>query len=379
MLTVNCIGLGHWGPNLVRIFAGHPQARVGTVCDLSEERLALVRDNIPADFQLSRDALATVCDPAADAIVIATPTETHFELARTALAAGKHVLVEKPMCRTVREGLELQALAQQQGRILCVGHVFLFNNSIRAVKQLIDDGELGRIRYLYSTRTNLGPIRSDVNALWDLAAHDLSILNYWLGTEPVGVTATGMAYLDPQVEDVVAASFIYPENVLACVHASWLNPRKVREITVVGEQKMAVWNDMDLTEPLRVYHKSVDVRREEGYADSFAKFHMQVRSGDVSIPRIAGGEPLEAECNHFLECIRDGKQPLNDAENGLQVLRALEAADRSMREMSALVPLSADEPLPVIAFQRRPLRPQPPQEFGERIAREMSRITTKAG
>ncbi len=340
MITVNCVGLGHWGPNLARIFASHSLSRLGTVCDLSAERLALVRRNIPAGFETSTDPMATVCDPNADAVVIATPTHTHFELAKAALQAGKHVLVEKPLCHTVREGEELQALAKKHQRILCVGHVFLFNGGIRAVKELIDAGELGAIRYIYATRTNLGPIRSDVNAFWDLAAHDISILNYWLNVEPIEVNATGMAYLHPDVEDVVVANLVFPNKVLGCMHASWLNPKKVREITVVGEQKMVVWNDMDLNEPLRVYHKSVDVQREPGYADSFAGFRMQIRTGDVVIPKIVGGEPLGAECTHFLECIRDGKQPLNDAENGLKVLRVLEAADRSMREKSALVPLS---------------------------------------
>ena len=349
MITVNCVGLGHWGPNLVRIFACHPLSRVGTVCDLSEDRLALVRRSVPSSFQQSRDALATVRDPAADAVVIATPPHTHFELAQAALKAGKHVFVEKPLCPTAGECAELQALAKKHDVRLCVGHVFLFNNGIRAVKNLIDNGELGEIRYIFSTRTNLGPIRSDVNALWDLAAHDVSIMNYWLKSPPVSVTAHGMAYLHPNVEDVVVANFVYPSKILSCVHASWLNPKKVREITVVGEQKMAVWNDMDLTEPLRIYNKSVDVQREPGYADTFAKFRMLVRSGDVLIPKIPGGEPLETECTHFLECIRDHVEPINNGENGLQVVRALEAADRSMRQNSALVSLDAkvSKPQPI--------------------------------
>jgi len=350
VITVNCIGLGHWGPNLARLFAVNPLSRLGTVCDLSEDRLALVKRNIPAQFQCSRDGMATATDPAADAVVIATPTHTHFELAQAALQSGKHVLVEKPICQTSKEAEELVKIAAQYNRILAVGHVFLFNNGIRHVKKLISSGELGKIRYIYSTRTNLGPIRSDVNAFWDLAAHDVSILNYWLDAEAESVSATGAAYLNPEVEDVVVANFVYPGKVLGCVHASWLNPKKVRDIVVVGEQKMVVWNDMDLAEPVRVYHKSVDVTREETYSDTFGKFRMQVRNGDVVIPKVNAGEPLDAECTHFLECIAKGQQPVNDGHNGVKVLRALEAADRSLGQKSAMVPVTP----PALSLVPRP-------------------------
>jgi predicted dehydrogenase len=340
VLLINCIGVGHWGPNLVRNFATHPEARVGTVCDLSEERLDLVHRNIPSIDKFTIDPVETVTDPDAQAVVIATPVKTHFELAKAALEAGKHVLVEKPLCRSVAEGEELVALARRQGKLLCVGHIFLFNNGVRGVRNLIRSGELGRIHYLYSSRTNLGPFRTDVNALWDLASHDLNILNYWLGADPVAVTARGESYLNRGVEDVVVASLTYPNGVLAHVHASWLNPRKVREITVVGENKMVVWNDMDLSEPLRIYHKSVQVEREPVYSDSFGSFRLQVRQGDVVIPHVTGPEPLAAECNHFVDCVLGRATPINGGEVGLRVLRALEAADRSMRNQSILVPLS---------------------------------------
>jgi predicted dehydrogenase len=341
-ITVNCVGVGHWGPNLVRSFATHPDACVGVVGDLSEERLALVRRNIPQVNRCSTDPLATVTDSLADAVVIATPVSTHYALAKAALQAGKHVLVEKPLCRSVAEGEELVALACQQGKQLCVGHIFLFNNGVRAVRNLIRSGELGRIHYIYSTRTNLGPFRTDVNALWDLAAHDLSIMNYWLSNSPVAVTAHGQSYLNPPMEDVVVASFLYPNRVLTHLHASWLNPRKVREVTVVGANKMVVWDDMDLNEPVRVYHKSVNIEHEPVYSDSFGAFRMQVRNGDVVIPHITGPEPLLAECNHFLACIQGKASPLNSGAAGVTVLRALEAADRSMKNGSALVPVIYD-------------------------------------
>ncbi len=262
---------------------------------------------------------------------------THYELTKKALLAGKHVLVEKPLCRTTAEGQELIAIAAEAGKVLCVGHIFLFNNGVRAVRNLIRSGELGRIHYACSVRTNLGPFRTDVNALWDLASHDLSIFNYWFDAAPTSVTASGAAYLNRAVEDVMLASFTYPPNVLAHVHASWLNPRKVREITVVGEQKMVVLNDMDLNEPLRVYHKSVDVEREPVYSDTFGQFRMQVRNGDVVIPYFGGQEPLAAECRHFVECVLGKAQPINGGREALRVVTALEAADRSIRENSAAV------------------------------------------
>lgn len=343
MITINVIGVGHWGPSLVRVFAGNPNVRLNTVCDLSPERLALVQRNVPSIQKTGMDSLATATDPAADAVVIATPVQTHYDLCKAALEAGKHVLVEKPLCHSVATGEQLVSLARKQGKVLCVGHIFLFNNGIRAVRNLIRSGDLGRIQYIYSTRTNLGPFRTDVNALWDLASHDVSIFNYWLGDEPTAAMAHGVSYLNPKVEDVAVASFHYRDKIMAYAHVSWLNPRKVREITVVGSNKMVVWNDMDLNEPLRIYHKSVNIEHEPVYSDTFGSFRMLVRNGDVVIPYITGPEPLAAECSHFIECIQGKAQPINGGELGLQVLRALEAADRSMQSQSTLVPVTQDE------------------------------------
>jgi predicted dehydrogenase len=337
-LTVNCIGVGHWGPNMVRVFATHPRARVGAVSDLAVDRLELVRAKIPGDYRLSTDPVATATDPDARAVVISTPVESHHALAKAALEAGKHVLVEKPLCRTMAQGEELLALAKKKGVVLAVGHVFLFNSGIREVHRLIHSGELKDIQYLFATRTNLGPFRTDVNALWDLASHDISIFNFWLDAAPESVTAHGHCVLTPAQEDVVVATFRYPGGIMASIHASWLNPRKVREITLVSSNEMVVWNDMDLTEPVRIYHKSVAVSRESRYTDSFGAFRMQVRNGDVVSPYLEGREPLAAEIEHFIECVREGKTPLNSGPAGLDVVRALEAADRSLRERSVLVP-----------------------------------------
>jgi predicted dehydrogenase len=336
VIHVNCIGLGSWGPNLVRSLATSQRAQVGVICDLSSERLDLVRRNISSAIRTSTDPHATAADPDAQAVVIATPTHTHYALARTALENGKHVLVEKPLAPTSRECEQLIELAKSQGVHLCVGHVFLFNHGIRHVKQLIDDDELGQVRYVFSSRTNLGPVRSDVNALWDLGAHDISIFNYWLRSDPLQVSAFGTSFLNPQVEDVVVANFVYPNNVMACVHASWLSPQKVREISVVGDRKMLVWNDMDLNEPVRIYDKSVKVESAQAYADSFASFRTQIRTGSVLIPVVPSGPPLDAECNHFLDCVEGKAAPLNDGQCGLRVVRALEAASQSMSARSIL-------------------------------------------
>jgi predicted dehydrogenase len=340
VVVVNVVGVGHWGPNLVRNFCTHPDARVGTVCDLSTERLRLIQRNNPGVANLSTDSAATVKDPAAGAVVIATPVATHYRLARAALEAGKHVLVEKPMCSTVEEAEQLVGLAREVERHLCVGHVFLFNAGIRFIREMILRGDLGRVFYCACTRTNLGPFRSDANALWDLASHDISILNYWFAAAPLAVSATGRSYLNPHVEDVVTASFSYPDGIAAYVNASWLNPRKVREIIVVGETGMVVWNDMDLVEPIRIYHKSVDIQREQEYSDSFGSFRMSIRNGNVVIPPIAGAEPLAAECAHFVDCVLGRAEPLNSGAGSLGVMRALDAADRSMRQHGAMVQLT---------------------------------------
>ncbi len=340
MLTINCIGAGRWGPNLIRGFSNLPDVRVHMVCDLNEQRLEMVRQRIPG-IETTTDPHAVIDDRTADAIVVATPVQSHYALTKQALDAGKHVLVEKPLCGSVEQCAALSTLAKTRGLVLAVGHVFLFNNGVRKVRELIHSGDMGRVHYIYATRTNLGPIRDDVNASWDLAAHDISIFDYWLNAPAESVTARGECYLHRPLDDVVVASYTYPDNVLACAHTSWLNPKKVREITVVGEKKMIVWDDMDLIEPVRVYDKSVNLERESEYADSFGAARMIIRDGDVLIPKIAAGEPLQAECRHFVECIMEGQEPINNAAAATQVVRALVATDDSMRAHGAEVSIEA--------------------------------------
>ncbi|HEX4072551.1 MAG TPA: Gfo/Idh/MocA family oxidoreductase [Planctomycetaceae bacterium] len=349
MITVNCIGLGHWGPNLVRCFDSSDRARVGTVCDLSDTRLALLRKRFSHKLRTSTDPFATTVDPKADAVVIATPTQTHFDLVRAALRADKHVFVEKPLAGNLDDAEALVDLANEHDRLLAVGHVFLFNNGIRAVKRLIDRGDLGRVLYISSTRTNLGPIRSDCNALWDLGAHDISIFNYWLDGDPQQVTACGTSCLRPGIEDIVVANFFYPTKVQASLLVSWLSPQKVRQITVVGERRMVVWNDMEIDEPIRVFDKSVDVEREPGYADNPSAHRMLVRSGDVIVPKIEQVPPLDSECEHFLDCLEGKCVPLNDGQVGLRVVRALAATDESLHQGSRLTSVPTETRLRIFS------------------------------
>src|SRR5439155_2529863 len=263
---------------------------------------------------------------------VATPTSTHFTLAQQALQHSKHVLVEKPLTTKVKQGLGLLELARSQQLVLMVGHVFVYNPAIRKVKEYLDRRHLGKLYYVSMVRTNLGPIRSDVNAAWDLAAHDLSIVNYWLEAEPLSVSAIGGTWINDGIEDAIFATLRYPQDVLVNLHASWLNPRKSRDITVVGEKRMLTFDDTNLNEPLRIYEKQVTgVPTGPTYIDSFAAFHASARQGDITVPKVTVGEPLAAQCAHFLECIVMGKQPLTGAGEGLAVVCALEAMQRSIR------------------------------------------------
>jgi len=331
MIRIAVVGAGQWGPNLIRNFHNRRTSEVAWVVDRDAGRLDQVRERFP-DIQLATDPEAVMADGRTDAVVIATPTSTHYALARRALAGGKHVLVEKPITADSTEAEELCSLASGAGRVLMVGHVFVYNPGVQRVRQLLAAGELGRVYYVSMVRTNLGPIRVDVNAAWDLASHDVSVANYWLGSAPLAASAVGGSWINPGVEDAVFATLRYPNDVLVNLHISWLSPRKTREITLVGDRRMLTFDDMNLSEPVRVYDKQVtEVRTPAPYIDSFASFRASLREGDITIPKVALGEPLKAECDHFVECIVDGKPPLTGGREAATVVRALEAVQRSMR------------------------------------------------
>lgn len=326
------IGAGQWGPNLIRNFDNPPASVVKFVVDRDGERLKQVRARFPK-VAVTEDAAVVLADSSIDAVAITTPTSTHYGLVKAALVAGKHVLVEKPITAHVAEAEDLIGLAEKRGRVLMVGHVFLFNLAVQQVRKYITSGELGRIYYISMVRTNLGPIRLDVNAAWDLMSHDISIVNYWLGTEPETASAVGGTWINAGTEDVVFATLRYPGGVLVNLHASWLNPRKARDITVAGDKGMLTFDDMNMLEPVRLYDKQVtDKTVKAEFIDSFALFRASVREGDITIPKISTGEPLKNECDHFLECVRTGKKPLVGGPEAAAVVRALEAIDRSMRE-----------------------------------------------
>lgn len=330
MIRIAVVGAGHWGPNLIRNFHNYERSIVSCVVDLDERRLAQIRSRFPGVATAS-DPQPVFADPEVDAVIVATPTSTHYRLAKAALEANKHVLVEKPITARSAEGVELCQLAEQRQRVLMVGHVFLHNAGVARVKQLLDGGDLGRVYYVSMVRTNLGPIRSDVNAAWDLAAHDISIVNHWLGSEPLTASAVGGVWINPGVEDAVFATLRYPNDVLVNLHVSWLNPRKARDITVVGDRRMLTFDDMNISEPIRIYDKRVDEAATPAYTDTFASFRSSIRDGDIVIPRVSIGEPLRNQCDHFLDCIQSGRTPLTDGNCGVAVARVLEAISASIR------------------------------------------------
>jgi predicted dehydrogenase len=314
---------------------------VAMVAEPDDRRRLQIADLYP-DVHAVADASLVMDSDAIDAVAIATPTRTHYPLVREALLANKHVLVEKPLTDDLAAAIELEKLAEERGRVLLVGHVFLYNRGVEAVKQYIDEGHLGQPYYISMVRTNLGPIRNDVNASWDLGSHDISIANYWLGARPLAVSATGGTWINPGIADAVFATLEYPGNVLVNVQASWLNPRKVRDVTVVAEHKMLTLDDTNDTEPIRIYDKGVvDERVRDEVIDTVGKFRSMVHEGEIVIPRVSLGEPLKAECDHFLECVLHGAVPRTGAAPAVDVVRALDAMDRSMRLGGARVPIPA--------------------------------------
>jgi len=329
LVRVALIGFGHWGPNYARILAGTLSgARLVACAEPSAGRLATFERQYPS-ARAYADYRRLLSDGDVDAVIVATPTSTHREVAEECLQAGIHLLVEKPLASTTTDAESIVSVAREFNRTLMVGHTFLFNPAVRAIKSYIDQGLLGEIRYMYFQRTGLGPIRQDVNALWDLAPHDLSMLRYWLGSDPVDIIARGESYLKPNTEDVVFVTLTYPKQVLASVHVSWLDPVKVRRVTVVGDRKMVVFDDTHATEKLRIYDRGADYQPREG---GFAEFIAAVRDGDIVIPRLEPSEPLREELAHFVDCINSGEAPLTSGEDGLAIVRVLESAERVLKE-----------------------------------------------
>lgn len=330
-VRVCVVGLGHWGPNLVRAIERHQGAKVVVAADASPDRRALVAERIPG-LPLESSLAECLKKYEFDAVFVAVPTEFHFQIGMQALEAGKHLFVEKPIAGNSQEAVELCDEAVRRNLTLMTGHIFLYNRGITAMKEYVDKGELGNLFYIHSTRTNLGPLRSDVNALWDLASHDIAIFNYIFGALPMQVTCSAYHLLGRPVEDIAQGTLLYPGNRVAAFFVSWLDPQKKREITVVGDRKMLTFDDMRPERPLKIFDKGVTVSKLEEYTDTFNNFRMSIREGQCIEPEITTGEPLVNECSHFIDCILNGKRPMTDGQNGLDVVMVLEALTRSFHE-----------------------------------------------
>ena len=327
-INIAQIGVGYWGPNLLRNLVGNQNCLVKTVVDLSAERRKFVKNLYPS-VKVTENVNDVINDSSIDAVVIATPVASHFDLAISALNAGKHILVEKPMATKVDQIKQIGHHATEKNLVAMVGHTFLFNSAVRYVKSLIESGELGEIRYIYSQRVNLGRIRDDVDALWNLAPHDISIIQYWLDDpEPESISRNGMAYVQKDIDDVVFVNITYPNGVMANIHVSWLDPHKIRRMTVVGSKKMIVYDDI-AENKITVYDKGIDrlaVLGENMDFDDPSTFNYNYRSGNVILPKIKWIEPLRTEINHFIDCIQNQATCITGPSHAEKVVKILEKA-----------------------------------------------------
>lgn len=325
MISVGQIGVGYWGPNLLRNLAANRRCRVKTVVDISNERREYVQLRYPATY-VTDDPEELFRDPEVDAVVISTPVATHFDLAVRALSAGKHILVEKPMARSVEEVEKIGILARENGLLAMVGHTFLFNAAVRYVKKLIDSGDLGDVRYIYSRRLNLGRIRSDVDALWNFAPHDVSIIQYWLGDPtPLSVFRRGVDYIQNDIDDVVFMNIMYPGKIMANIHVSWLDPHRVRSMVVVGAKKMVLYDDI-AENKIAIYDKGIDRMAVLGENMDYDNQHFQSfnhRSGDVLLPKVDFQEPLRVEIDHFIDCVEKGTECISGVDHARKVVEIL--------------------------------------------------------
>lgn len=344
-IGIAIIGCGYWGVNYVRVFSELPDARLVAICDQQAERLSEVGRRFP-EAELTTDLEAVLTMPGVDAVVIATTASTHYAIAERCLYAGKHLLIEKPITTTTADAEALIELADQQQRMLMVGHTFIYNPAVRKVKEYIDTNQVGHVYYLYAQRTNLGPIRRDVNALWDLAPHDISVFNHFLGATPEWVSAVGVRVLRNQREDVGFVSLGYPNDIVAHIHVSWADPNKVREMVVVGSERRIVFDDANPLERVRVFEKGVTTVHTE--ADSFGEFQLLMRDGDIISPRVEVSEPLKNLCRHFIECVNEGRRPLTSGLEGLEVVQVMEAINRSVQQQGTPVQVHTRQRLAMV-------------------------------
>jgi predicted dehydrogenase len=335
-IAVGVVGCGYWGPNLVRNFKSLPNCEIRAMCDLSESRLNHMRGLYP-DVEGTTDFTHMLNGVGVDAVVVAAPVKHHFPLAKAALLAGKHTLIEKPMAACSAECEELIEIAQSKGLVLMVGHTFLYSAAVRKIAEIVQAGDIGEIRYINSRRLNLGLFQKDINVAWDLAPHDISIILHILEEFPQAVNCQGNAHVTPGIEDVTNISLTFRHKRFATIQSSWLEPRKVREMTIVGTRRMIVYDDVQTNEKIRIYDTRVE---RPPHHDTFAEFHYSYHYGDMYIPYIKQEEPLRGECQHFLECIEKGVEPLTSGHKGLELVKILEAASASLKDQGAPVKFS---------------------------------------
>ncbi len=332
-ISVGIVGCGYWGPNLIRNFRSLPGCKVKTICDANRGRLEHMKELYP-EVETTSDFDRLVEDDDIDAVAIATPVWTHYELAMKSLEAGKHTFIEKPMASSTEQCKELVDLARIEALTLMVGHTYIYSTPVRRIKSIVDSGDIGKLLYINSQRLNLGLFQKDINVAWDLAPHDLSIILYVMEAAPTSVNCQGKANVNTGIEDVTNLSLCFGNGGFATVQSSWLDPNKVRRMTFVGSSRMILFDDNEPLEKIRVYDKRVEA---PPHYDTFAEFHYSYHYGDIYIPYLKHAEPLRAECQHFLDCVKTGGKPLTSGLEGLQVVQILEAASQSLAEGGARV------------------------------------------
>jgi len=353
MINVGVVGCGYWGPNLIRNFRQLPNCRLALMCDANEQRLTHLKTLYP-EVEGHTDFAHVLNGAGLDAVIIATPVRLHHKMAKASLMAGKHTFIEKPMAASSEECRELVEIAEEKGLVLMIGHTFLYSPAVRKMKEIIDRGEIGEIRYISSRRLNLGLFQKDINVAWDLAPHDISIILHILGEMPYSVNCRGEAHVTPGIEDVTNMCLSFKKHRSALVQSSWLDPRKVREMTIVGSKRMIVYDDVAALEKLRIYDTRVEV---PPHYDTFAEFQYSYHYGDMYVPYLKQEEPLKVECQHFLDCILNGRKPLTNGRNGWELVRILEAASASLKNHGAPVQIGSQAENPVRKLAKPPKTP----------------------
>lgn len=332
MINIGVVGYGYWGPNVARNFHAAAGAKLAAVSDLSDKRLGMAQAHYPF-IRVAKDPLEVIRAKGVDVVAVVTPVFSHFELAKEALLAGKHIFVEKPFTSTSAQAQELIDLAARKGLKIMVDHTFLFTGAVKKIKQVIDSGELGQLLFYDSVRVNLGLFQHDVNVIWDLAPHDLSIMGHLIGRQPAAITAHGTVHFEGRFEDIAYICVEFAGNAfIAHFHVNWLSPVKIRKTLISGDKKMLVWDDLDADEKVKIYDRGVEVKSANGGKNGIHELLVSYRSGDVHVPKLEGIEALKAEVDYFVNCLERNEEPFNNGQAGLQVVRLLETADESIRK-----------------------------------------------